>query len=150
MLRENSIVDNVKRIHFVKIKFFDLTNQEIISFETLQALLFKFSSLIHAFSKRRIFVNLDASKKFDFDVMIYHVKIFVNWDKKDYLFKKIIEFILFLNRLLILAETRYWSIELKLMNIVWVLKKIRHLLNSSKYNFIVVFIDYNAIFDLVK
>ena len=57
--------------------------------------------------------------------------------------------ILFLFRLLTSAEGNYWSIELELAGLVWVIKKIRHLLDSSKHN-TVIQTDHSAILNLLK
>ncbi len=78
-----------------------------------------------------MFIDLDASKKFGFGAMIYHLK--VNLAKGKYLARKAVEPILFLTQLLHPAETHYWPTELELAGIVWVLRKIRHMIESSKH-----------------
>ena len=53
---------------------------------------------------RIIYVNVDAFKRRDFDVVIYHLKFDANFNN----FKtKKIEFIMFFNRMLIFVEKRY-------------------------------------------
>ena len=81
--------------------------------------------------------------------MIYHQKSFANWDDIDYSSRKSIEFILFLNRLFISVEIRYWSIELELTDIVWVLKKIRHLIDSFALS-IVIYTNHNLTLKIIK
>ena len=68
----------------------------------------------------------------------------------NFFFKSIIEFILFLNRLFSSIETRYWFIELKIIDIIWILRKIRHLLNFSKQKSIVIFIDHDVVLNIIK
>ena len=70
-------------------------------------------------------------------------------DKK-YSSRKSIELILFLNRLLIDVEIKYWSTELKLTDIIWILKKIRHLIDSFEQRSIVIFTNHDAILRLIK
>ena len=84
--------------------------------------------------------------------MIYHVK--ENWLQKtfskiEYSSRTTIESILFLSRLLTSAETRYWLIELKLVDIVWVLKKIRHVVEATNL-FTMIYIDHDAVLDIAK
>ena len=82
--------------------------------------------------------------------MIYHVKNNVNWNDKKYSFRKFIEFILFFNRFLIDVEIKYWSIELKLVDIIWMFKKIKHLIDSFEQRFIVIFTNHDATLKLAK
>ena len=117
-------------------------------FSILQTLLSRFSYLVHVDKARQLFVNLDESKIFDFEAMIYHVK---NWNEKNYSKRFQIQPILFSSRLLISAETRYWFIELELARIVWVLKKIRHMMESTNSSLsTVIFIDHEAALRIEK
>ena len=129
MLRHDSIVENVKKSFFKNTKIQNVTSQKIAFFETLQTLLSKSFYLMHSNSTRKIHVDLNVNKKFDLKIMIYHVKSFVNWNEKNYSSKKIIKSILFFSRLLFDVEIKYWSIELKLNDIVWVFRKIRHFID---------------------
>lgn len=45
--------------------------------------------------------------------------------------------ILFLSRLLINAETRYWPTELKIADLVWVVKKVHHMIKAVKFTTII-------------
>ena len=64
--------------------------------------------------------------------------------------RKVIEFILFFSRLLTDAKTRYWLIELEFADIVWVLKKIRHLVDFSEQRFTIIFTNHDATLGIVK
>ena len=55
----------------------------------------------------------------------------------------------FLNRFFIFAKIWYWSIELKMTDFVWILRKIRHLIDFSK-QIIIVYIDHEATLNIVK
>ena len=141
--------DNARKTYSSRTRLENASSLKIEFFRILQFLLFKLSYLVHHDSKRQTFVDLDVSKKFELDVMIYHVKSFANWNDIDYSSRKSIELILFFSRLLISVETRYWSTELKLTDIVWVLKKIRHFIDSFALS-IVIYTDHDSTLEIVK
>ena len=130
LLHDESIVDNVRKIYSRNIKIKNSTVEKLTFFQILQLLLVKLFYLIHSNFTKKLFVNLDFSKKFELIDIIYHVKNIANWNDKNYSFRKFIESILFFSRLLIDVEIKYWSIELELVDIIWVLKKIKHLIDS--------------------
>ena len=134
--------DNSRRVYSTRIAVKTSFSIELIAFNILQESLSRFSYLVHHDSNRSIFVNLDASKKRDIDVMIFHVKDdIVSID--DYFSRSSIQSILFLNRLLTVVEIKYWFIELKIVEFVWVLKKIRHMIKSSIK--IILYINYDVV-----
>jgi len=57
--------------------------------------------------------------------------------------------ILFLSRLLTDAETRYWPTELEIAGIVWVVKKVRHMIEAAKAATI-VYTDHSAAVSIVR
>ena len=97
------------------------------SFRTLQKTLSKLTFLAHFDSKKTLYINLDVSKRFDFDAMVYHVshekkanlktfhtfRVDKSSSKKEessspnYSNRSNIKSILFLSRLLKNTETRY-------------------------------------------
>ena len=78
--------------------------------------------------------------------MIYHLKVDINLDK----FKRSdIELILFLSRMLSEIEIKYWSTELKMCDFVWVVRRVRHMIETIK-NTIVMFTDYAINIFIVK
>ena len=150
LFHDESVADNVKKVYFRNIRIKNSIIEKLIFFQTLQSLLTKLFYLVHSNSRRKLYVNFDSSKKFELTDMMYHVKNNVKWNDKKYSFRKVIEFILFFSRLLTNVETKYWFIELKLADIVWVLKKIRHLIDFSKQRFIIIFTNHDATLDIVK
>lgn len=76
LLQHDLVVENAKKSYSRRIKVENSTSCERLFFSTLQRLLTKSSYLVHLDSLRRLFVNLDANKKFEFEIMIYHVKLF--------------------------------------------------------------------------
>ncbi len=80
--------------------------------------------------------------------MIFHVKDDL---AQDVMFNRSdIQFIMFFSKILISIETRYWSIEFEMTDIIWVMKKVRHLIETSQVSFTVIFIDHAFAFDIVK
>ena len=150
LLHDESVVDNVKKVYSRNIRIKNFIIKELAFFQTLQSLLVKLFYLVHSNSRRKLYVDFDSNKKFELTDMMYHVKNNVKWNDKEYSFRKIIESILFLNRLLTNVETKYWFIELKFADIVWVLKKIRHLIDFSKQRLIIIFTNHDAILNIVK
>ena len=57
--------------------------------------------------------------------------------------------ILFLSRQLSSAKTRYWPTELEMAGIIWVVKKIRHLIEASTKSTI-IYTDHSAAIDIVR
>jgi len=74
LLRDNLTIDSVKKAYSSKTKLRNVTKDKIIAFRTLQDVLSKSFYLIYVDSKRSLYVNLDISKKFNFDNIIYYVK----------------------------------------------------------------------------
>ena len=56
---------------------------------------------------------------------------------------------MFLSRLLTDIEKNYWPTELEVAGLVWAVRKIRHLIKSSKSK-VVVYTDHSATVDICK
>ena len=154
MFRHDFSIDNARRTYAFKTrlnKFFEL---KIIFFKILQNLFSKFSYLVHSDSSRRFFIDLNANKKFDFGVMLYYVKkvFFSQFMSNQFSSRHVIESIFFFSRFLTSAETRYWSIELEIAEIVWVFKKVRHIIeiDNTFVDKIVIYIDHDAVLNIVS
>ena len=80
--------------------------------------------------------------------MIFHVKDdakdFTKWPSR-----ADAETIMFLSRLLTGAEKNYWPTELEIAGIVWTLRKVRHMIESSKQT-VKIQTDHSAIIDSMK
>ena len=103
--------------------------------------------LIYFNSKRTLFIDVNSSKIDKIDTIIYYL------DDDELEFKecpdrKYIRLILFLSRLLKNAETRYWFIELELAEIVWVLTKIRYMIDIAIK--IIIYINYDVALRIAK
>ena len=89
-----------------------------------------------------LFFNLNASKKWGFEAMIYHIRedpdpdqIF-NW--------KNVQPILYLSKLFNKAEQNYWPTELEMAALVWTVKKIHHMIESNKSQPVITYTDHTA------
>ena len=56
---------------------------------------------------------------------------------------------MFLSRILTDAERNYWPTELEIAGFVWVIKKVRYLVELSKHK-VVIQTDHSAILDIMK
>ena len=101
--------------------------------------------MIHQNFNRVLYVDVNDSRK-NFEIMIYYLKndkkniisskkTFVTSKKKFFSFskRKNVKLIMFLNWIFILVEKKYWFIELKMIELIWLIKRIRHLIEIVKY-----------------
>ena len=112
----------------------------------MQEFFIRISFLVHFDKDRTLFIDLNVSKKRDWNVMIYHVKIdrsHVNNEADFFTSSKRqnVEFIMFLNKILSSTEKRYWFTELKMIVLIWSVRKLRMMIFSAK-NFIVVYTNH--------
>lgn len=152
LLKPSPKAGHARKSYSARTKIIDPTEAEKQSFASIQQSLSSPSFLIHFNAFTQLYVDLDASKEFGFGAMVYHVKDYAVYPRGGtipYPPKKRIQPIMFLSRLLRPAETRYWPTELELAGIVWVLRKIRHLVESSKHP-TVIFTDHGAALGIAK
>ena len=121
--------------------------QEEQSFKSLQEALSKPSLLVHFDLNKELWIDLDASREWGFGVQIFHVKkgfVTNKWPPRT-----LMETIIFLSRMLTSAEKNYWPTELEIAGFVWTIKKVRHLVESSKHA-VVIQTDHLAILNIIK
>lgn len=113
-------------------------------FTALQAMFVKSQFLTHFNSKRCLFVNLNTFKQWGFRAMIYHVKA-ASESSEDLskISRNSVQSILFLSKLLASIKTRYWPTELKVAELVWMIQKIRHMIEAVNKP-IIVQTDHSA------
>ena len=80
-------------------------------------------TLILAYSdfSKSFILYMNRSKKYDFEIVVHQVRL-----------NSIKHSVLFLSRCLREAEKTYWSTELKVTCLIWVLHKIRHIIKTSE------------------
>jgi len=102
---------------------FESIKLKVRFFQHLQNHFVRKKILTHFNSDCQLWINLDAFKKINFVDMIYHVK-----DEKMIFTQLNVQFILFLSRILNFAERNYWFTKLKVADLIWVIKKIHHMM----------------------
>ena len=119
---------------------------EIVFYEIIQKKNFKSIFLVYHNKIRQLYVDVNAFHERDFDVTIFHVKN----DKKMFI-KNDIEFILFLNKIFTLIEIKYWFTKLKIIDLIWLVKKIRYMIKIVVVTSqIIIYIDYSITTNIVK
>ncbi len=124
-LLKNSSAE-ARRKEFINRTKMILINKEMIFFLLLQKNLIKITFLMHFDKIKWLWINLNESKELNFEVIVFHVtKKFSReiWSTKDD-----IQLIMFLSRLFTIAEKNYWSTELETTSLIWIIKKVRHLI----------------------
>jgi len=101
--------------------------------------------LTHFDSDRWLWADLDTFKKINFVNMIYHVK-----NKKMIFIRLNVQFILFLSRTFNSAERNYWSMKLKVADLVWIIRKIRHMMKSMLRLLIIIYINHAVTVTIAK
>jgi hypothetical protein len=148
LLKECSTKEKSRK-NFFKNKLLErFIDVEIIFYKHLQQVFSDKKFLHHVNNIKRLFANVNIFKKRDIEAMIFHVK---KNSEEEIAFNRFdIQSIMFLNKILTNAETRYWSAELKMIEVVWVIKKIRHLIELSRKQFIIIFIDHSTLTKIIK
>ena len=155
----SSNVDKTRKNFNKRISINHSTKTEKNSYRQLQSSFSRFSWLVHQDFNRILYVDVDEFRK-DFDVMMYHFKndknkqfLSINDDLKKTFeittfklsstsFKrKNVESIMFLNRMLTFIEKKYWFIELKMIDLIWLMKRIKHLIEAFKH-VTIIYIDH--------
>ena len=96
--------DRQKKIYNQRIVLKNFINEELNSYRLLQKAVNKINFFVHFNRDRVLYININALKQRDFDVMIYHLKIDADSEKSCAID---IEFFFFLNRLLNIVEFKY-------------------------------------------
>ncbi len=145
-LLKDSSIENRRKKFTNKTRIIS-TNKKMTSFLLLQKNLTRVTLLIHFDKSKWLWINLNEFKEFDFEIVVFHVtKKFL---KEIWSTKNDIQSIMFLSRFLTSAERNYWSTEFETTNLIWVIKKVRHLIQSSK-KLMIVQIDHVVIVDICK
>ncbi len=124
------------------------TEKELAAFDALQLALSQPTTLVHHNPDKPLWIDLDASKEFGFGAVAFHTTEDVLHEAK-WPSSTFIQPILFLSRLLTAAERNYWPTELEIVGFMWVIKKLRHLVESSRAS-VIIQTDYSAILDIMQ
>jgi hypothetical protein len=148
LLKSSSISESIRRKFFFFTRIFDLTEVERNVFFVIQIALSKSRFRVHFDNVKQLYEDVDASKEFEIEMMIYHVKN----DEKNlsaYSSRSKVESILFLSRQLKTVERNYWFTELEVVDIVFTIRKIRHMIEFFRKS-IILFTDHESALDIIK
>lgn len=124
---------------------YDPTEQEVTAFRDLQESFRAPTFLAHFDRKRKLYIDIDASKVWGFAAMVYHVK-----GEKGILSKADVQPILFLSKSINAAERNYWPTELEVAAIVWVVRKVRHMIEASEASPVIIYTDHSAAVQIAR
>ena len=151
LLCEDFTTEQTRKNYLKKTSIFNVSELEKKTFEFIQKIFNDLNFLHHQNFNWWLYVDLNVSKQHEFDVMIYHMQndhddlldhiIKKNWQK--------IKSIFFLSKLFTDAEIWYWSTELKIVCLVWTIKKIHHMINEFLAD-IMIWIDHSVIIQIMR
>ncbi len=143
LLKRSSQKESARRIFSCKI-LFQFIERELKSFELVQFVFKNSQFLTHFNLMRQFLIDVDVFKK-DFEAFVYHIK-----KERDDMTKSIaIESIVFLSKTLTSVEKRYWSTKLKVIAVIWIVKKLHHMIRAFKQSTI-IWTNHSATTIIVK
>lgn len=118
LLKDASRTENARKSYSSMYRLSSSSNLKKISFDNFQETLSNLSILAHHNLNRDLWIDLNVSHEFDFEVQMFHVKsnhksLSEKWSSRSF-----IELIMFLSRVLISAKRNYWSTELEIIDFV--------------------------------
>lgn len=134
-LKAANITGSKRQREATKMKILDITTEELQAFKSLQTAFESPAILVHFDPNKRLYADLDASKK-GMGAMVYH-------SDKDPPTQKSVKPIMFLSRLIKKNEMNYWPTELEVACCCWVISKIRHMIETTKLPTI-IYTDHSA------
>ena len=140
----SNIEDNTHKSMTDRTAIEEFTPSELNSFHQLQGLFSRSIILIHYDLKHQLYADMNTSKEFSFEAYIYHMKE----SHSSISDQKSIKSILFLSKALTNVETQYWSTELEVTDLIWLVQKIHHMLKSAEKSTI-VYTDHSATLEIV-
>ena len=134
--------NNAQKQHVHHISIDASTSEKLHFFHILQKLFAELIFLCHFDSEHHLYINVNMFKQYSFDAVIYYIDD--DFDNTEFLCHNI-QFIMFLNKLLMSAEQNYWFTEMETAELIWIVWKICHLIEfSSKKLIIIVITDHNV------
>ena len=138
-----TVSESARKRQTIKTQLYDSTFEKRIVFRNLQIAFASSTFLIHFDKKRRLYIDLNVFKQWNFATIVYHV---LNDSLSDVTYSRTaIQSIMFLSRCLNDVEKNYWSTELKIIDIVWVVRKIRHMIESIEISSTIIYTNHFAV-----
>ena len=89
-----------------------------------------------------LYIDIDVFKVYKFGAVLYYIK--EDFTELILIIKLNVKLIMFLNKGISVVELRYWPIKFEVIDIIWIICKVKYLVNSGKYTFI-VYTDYVSV-----
>lgn len=125
-----------------KLRLNSPSNAEIMSFETVRDCLSSKQTLKHFDAAKELLIYVDASKDHGYAAALHQVHEEPGHEGG-------VEFpILYLSKMLNSAERNYWPTELEIAGLVWVIMKVRHLVEDCDR--VILVTDHQAALDIFK
>ena len=123
--------------------------QKLAFFQSIQDTLSHPSTLVHHNPDKTLWIDLDAFKEFGFGAVVFHTTADKTLPDRHWPSSNSIQPILYLSRLLTATEKNYWPTELETAGYVWMVKKVRHLIESLRAK-VIIQTDHSAILDILQ
>ena len=129
---------------------FTPTPAEKAAFQDVTSALMEAGTRHHFNPDKTLFILLDASQEHGLGAMAFHLADGFSWDQTKRIPATAVRPITFLSRTLQGGEPRYWPTELEVTCLVWVIRKLRTLVTSSKAGPVVALTDHAATIGIVQ
>lgn len=149
LLRHAPVASQQRRAYASKTKLGPPTPQKLASFQSIQEALSQPATLVHHDLEKILWIDLDMSKEFGFGAIVFHTAANETLLEGRWPSTTLVQPVLFLSRLLTLAKKNYWPTELEIAGFVWVIKKVRHIIESSKAK-VIIQTDHLLIIDILQ
>ncbi len=130
--------ENTRKWMIIIIRLNKLILKKLNVFHYLQSLFSQSIILMHFLSKQQLYIDLNVFKEFSFEVHVYYTKEFAEDSTSK---EKFMKSVLFLSRLLQDVKMQYWLTELEVTELVWIVKKIRHMIEVTAKN-VIIYTDH--------
>lgn len=128
LLKKSFKSKQIRKCLTIKTKYTQSIFGKLNSFNDIQSHFFKIKFLNHFDLTKQLYAKFDTNDK-KIEAMIYHVKKNTLFD--EHFSRKLVQLILFLNQLLNSTKIKYWFIELRFTELIWILRKILHMIEST-------------------
>ena len=130
------------RNHFCKTTSIPKSEENFEAYQRIQQAFQQPTFLVHFDPTRQLYIDVDISKR-GIGAMVYHV-IGDPTDNIQDIKHNSIQPIMFLSRVLTPAEQRFWPTEMEVAGLVWVVSKLRHLIQSTQRRPAIIITDHAA------
>jgi len=137
-LQAKETKENAKKWIIIIIRLNKSILKKLNIFHHLQSLFSWLIILMHFLLKQQLYIDLNVFKEFSFEAHIYYTKEFTEDNTSK---QKFMKSVLFLSRLLQDVKMWYWLTELKVTELIWIVKKIRYIIEVTVKN-VIIYINY--------